>query len=132
MEEKDKAWYSFCDKFAEGDMKDSFTNLVGDEKMTEVEEWAKNFPEVKICRCDDNHFATSFLVLIPTPTMGIQVVYIPQLTYEKSNFFLYPNHQKMLLDALREIDVKNPYYEEERINIGFKDFVDNEKDKDQL
>ncbi len=100
-------WHSFCEKFGEGMMGDSFANLVGDEKMTEVEEWAKEYPDVKIAKCDDNHNDTSLLVLIPHPTHGISVVFVPQATYQKDYFFLNSAHQKNLIKLLKDIKIED-------------------------
>ena len=104
-----KIWWDFCDKFSDGDDKDSFKNLVGDEKMEEVEKWAKNYPDVKISKCDDSNHDTSLLVLIPHPTLGISIVYIPQSTYLKDYFFLNSAMQKLLIDNLKSIEIIDLY-----------------------
>jgi hypothetical protein len=127
-------WHDFCEKFGEGTMGDNFYNLCGHEKMEEIEEWAKKHPEVIITRCDDNHHDTSYLVIIPHPTHGISIVFVPQATYSKDYFFLYPNHQKALIKALQSIEIKDKYaiedYDEEGRdpeNLNFKKFVEKEK-----
>ncbi len=129
-------WHDFCEMFGEGETGDGFYNLCGDEKMTQVEKWAENYPEVVITRCDDNHHAGSLLVLIPHPTMGITIVFVPQATYSKDYFFLYPNHQKALIKALKSIKIKDKYDIEDDVdegavqNINFKKFIEKEKGED--
>lgn len=127
-------WYSFCEKFGSGVLGDSFDELAGGDVMDEVEEWAKKFPDVKITRCDDNHHAGSLLVLIPHPKHGVTVLFIPQLTNEKHYFFLYPSQQKALIEALESIKIVDPYdemYEKMmKDSLGFKDFVNKEKEDD--
>lgn len=118
-------WYDFCDNFGDGKNSDSdsFKKLVGYEKMLKIEEWAKKFPEVKICYCDDNHSASSMLVIIPHPTYGITTIYVPQLTYDKDYFFLNPTRLKEYINALQSIEIEKNDDE----NLGFKDFVKKSK-----
>ncbi len=133
IDEMHKTWYKFCEKFGEGSLGDSFPNLCGGDKMDEVEEWAKDFPEVKITRCDDNHHAGSLLVIIPHPKHGITILFIPQLTSEKHYFFLYPSQQEALVQALCSIKIEDPYatYGETIIKSDktFKEFIKKEKEK---
>ena len=78
--------------------------LVGSEVMDKIEKYVKrSCPEIKILRCDDDHHATSFLLLVPHPKMGITVMYIPQCTSVQNTFFLYENHCNNLIKALTEM-----------------------------
>lgn len=76
-------------------------HLAGYEVMETVEKWIKrNAPEIKICWCDDDHHASSMLLLIPHPDLGITVMFIPQLTSVQNQFFLYGNHYQKLMEEL--------------------------------
>ena len=79
--------------------------LVGYDVMEAIEKYAKkNAPEIKIVNCDDDVHAGSILVLIPHPTMGISVMFIPQCTGIQNRFFLYGGHYKSLIKTLQEME----------------------------
>lgn len=83
---------------------------IGYELMTRVEKWAKRYPEdVRITGIDDDHFASSMLVLVEhrlrDQYMGTSVVVIPQCTGEAPIvFFMYPGHRNALAKTLNAID----------------------------
>jgi hypothetical protein len=78
--------------------------LVGYDVMSRVESYCKRYcPEIKILSCDDSVHASSTLLLIPHPTMGITVIFIPQCTGIQNQFFLYKRHCENLIDALTEM-----------------------------
>lgn len=78
--------------------------LVGYEVQVKIEKYVtKHCPEIKIIRCDDAVHASSDLILIPHPTMGITMIFIPQCTSIQNQFFLYKNHHKELVKALNEM-----------------------------
>lgn len=79
------------------------TKMKGYQAMQRVERYVKSHPEIKIINIDDSVFASSFLVLIPHPKMGITVIFIPQCTDNQSEFFLYPNHQEYLINGIKEL-----------------------------
>ena len=81
--------------------------LVGYKVMQKIEKYANKNLEIKIVRCDDSLYASSFLVLIPHPKHGITIMFIPQLTGIQNQFFLYEGHFKQLTKALSEM--KNIY-----------------------
>lgn len=78
--------------------------LTGYEAMCKVEKFVKRCcPEIKIIRCDDSNYAASDILLIPHPNHGITVIFIPQCTTVQNQFFLYKNHHKELVKALKEM-----------------------------
>lgn len=77
--------------------------LFGYEAMCQIEEYIKENKEIKIVHCDDDAFAGSIIVLIPHPTMGISVKFIPQCTNVQNTFFLYDNHYDILMKVLTEM-----------------------------
>lgn len=80
--------------------------LMGYDVMEKVEEYVKTHPDVVELSVDDDVFASSDLVLIPHPTMGITVIFIPQCTNVQNTFFLYPNHIDNLIKTLKEMQKK--------------------------
>lgn len=80
-----------------------FTNLGGFEMIEKIEQYVENNPEIKITYCDDEVFSTSILIFVPHPTMGISVVYVPQLHGTGCQFFLYKNHYDMMLEILTNL-----------------------------
>jgi hypothetical protein len=100
-------WWDFCDymknKYSDEDGIFNIFDLDGYPAMCMVDEYVEKHPEIKICRCDDSYFSGSDLILIPHPTMGITVLYIPQNSGIASEFFLYPNDIDELIIALKEI-----------------------------
>lgn len=78
--------------------------LVGYEVMCKINKYVTKYcPEIKIINCDDSVHAGSDILLIPHPNHGITVMFIPQCTNVQNQFFLYENHYKMLLKALKEM-----------------------------
>jgi len=88
--------------------------IVGHEAMTKIRNYAKKNPKIRIVGCDDSVHASSMIVLIPHPTMGITMMFVPQCTGVQNEMFLYPSHYKMLLDALNEMryTYKGSYFED--------------------
>ena len=80
--------------------------LVGYDVMKKVEAYVKTHPDVVELSVDDSVFSSSDLVLIPHPTMGITVIFIPQCTNVQNTFFLYPNHIDNLIKTLKEMQKK--------------------------
>lgn len=79
----------------------SSQDMQGYIAITRVENYAKKHPEIEIVRCDDSVFSSSIIVLIPHPTMGITMIYIPQNNKEiKGELFLYPDHSDELIKKL--------------------------------
>lgn len=90
------------EKFLQKNWGENYWNeLHGHEVMEKIEKYVKKNPAIKIAHCDDDLFASSILVIVPHFKMGHTVYYIPQLTTRKDHFFLYPNHRKSLLEALK-------------------------------
>ncbi len=78
--------------------------LVGYEVQLRVERYVKRYcPEIKIVGCDDDHYASSDLLLIPHPNHGITIIFIPQCTHTQNQFFLYGNHHKILMKELKSM-----------------------------
>lgn len=83
---------------------DCTEKLVGYDVSIKLERYCKKYlPEVKIVFCDDDVYASSVIFLIPHPTHGIRLVYIPQCTEIKNVFFLYESYFKQLNEALKEL-----------------------------
>jgi hypothetical protein len=79
--------------------------ICGYDVMVKVENYIKrSCPEIRIVHCDDAIYAGSIILLIPHPTHGITVMYIPQLTGIQNHFFLYGGHYMMLLDELKKME----------------------------
>jgi hypothetical protein len=85
----------------------SSENMTGYIAQKRVTNYAKKHPEVKVLFCDDSVFSSSIIVLIPHPTMGITMIYIPQNnTKIRSELFLYPDHSKKLIEELTKMHEK--------------------------
>lgn len=76
----------------------------GYDVMQWVEDYSTQNPKVVVVGCDDNHFCSSDIVIIPHQSrkkfMGLTVMYIPQLGSDHAEFFLYPGHIKELVTQL--------------------------------
>jgi len=73
-------------------------------EMCKVKHFIKGFcPEITIINCDDSNYTGSYLILIPHPTHGITVFFIPQRSKVQNQFFLYKSHHKELIKALKEM-----------------------------
>lgn len=70
-----------------------------------LQDWAAKHREVKVFGFDDTMFMGSVGFIIPSSSkyehMGLNVVLCPQAG-DVMEFFLYPNHQNSLLEALTE------------------------------
>lgn len=103
-EKMHRAWHKFS-KF----LNDNWNgDLAGYEVMQLIEGYAKENKDIKIAYCDDDHFCSAMLVIIPHKNMGNTVMFIPQCTTTTNTFFLYPNHQKMLIEKLNEVTHEGP------------------------
>jgi len=80
--------------------------LIGYEVQLNVEKYIKTHPEIKISYCDDHHFSSSIMVLVPHFDMGTTIIFIPQNTTINNMFFLYPNHHQRLLENLKTMPSK--------------------------
>lgn len=78
--------------------------LCGYDVIERIERYVKRHcPEIKIVYCDDDVYSGSIILLIPHPTHGISVMFIPQCTSVQNRFFLYGNHYKMLMEELEKM-----------------------------
>lgn len=78
--------------------------LVGHKVIERVERYVKRYlPEIEVIRCDDAAYAGSTILLIPHPKHGITMMYIPQCTTIQNQLFLYENHYKGLVNALKRM-----------------------------
>ena len=81
--------------------------LVGYEVMVKIERYVNRFcPEIKILKCDDDHHAGSFILLIPHPNHGITMLFIPQCTSVNNQMFLYSQHHSELMKAMKKMGSK--------------------------
>lgn len=100
--QRHKVWHKFC-RWGEKEFGKNWQDeLSGYEAMEKIEAYAKKNKEISIAYCDDELFASSLIVVVPHKEMGNTVMFVPQLTNSKNNFFLYPNHQKSLIKALND------------------------------
>lgn len=76
---------------------------VGYTIMCKVEKYVKTHKEIQLTYVDDDNRSTSLIVLIPHPTHGITILYIPQTTNVTNTFFLYENHSKWLIKTLTKM-----------------------------
>lgn len=108
VNEKHQVWHSFSRWAKEtfGENWESPEVLSGYEVMQKIEEYVKNNSNsgIQLSYCDDTMFSGSMIVLVPHKEMGTTVLYIPQLTHTTNQFFLYPSHQKMLVESLTKIE----------------------------
>ena len=96
-------WHKFIKTFGgKGEWK-----LKGYDFMYAVEKYAEKNPEITVVGCDDAHFASSSIVLVPHKTgdyyMGTTMLIIPQLVGEIVEVFLYPGHADALIEALKTL-----------------------------
>ena len=74
-----------------------------------IAEWAEQNGAATVV-VDDSSHSTSTLVLIPHANderyMGTSVIFVPQCSSERDNFFLYPRALDELIDALTKIREK--------------------------
>jgi len=87
---------------------DTMWKLSGYEMMKAVEKFAKKHPETRFISCDDGVNSSSNILLVPHRAgkkyHGTTVVYIPQnQPCNPSVLFLYPNHKRALINALKEM-----------------------------
>ena len=125
MEEKNKnhyIWYEFSEYFSQwyfydldfesGDINvhekvfDS-TKMIGYDAIEKVEQYVETHEDIYVINVDDSVFASSVLVFIPHPEMGITVIFIPQCTTIPNQFFLYPN---MIERVQNKLDVLKKKY----------------------
>jgi hypothetical protein len=102
-----KIWHKF-EKFLISNYGENFhSKLSGYDVQKNIEKFVENkCPEIKIVNCDDEVFASSILVLVPHPKMGITILFIPQCTTIGNHFFLYESHFKSFtkeLDKMKKV-----------------------------
>lgn len=99
-----KIWHKF-EKFLISNFGENYhDNLAGYECQLKIEKFIKNkCPEIKIVKCDDEVFASSILLLVPHPSMGITILFVPQCTKIGNHFFLYEGHFNMLTEELEKM-----------------------------
>jgi hypothetical protein len=84
-----------------------FSKVKGYQAMKRMDLFIRAHPEIIEVSCDDHHFSSSSLYLIPHETkkkfMGTSVLYISQNAPEQNVFFLYPSHLDGLIEELQKI-----------------------------
>lgn len=75
----------------------------GWDDIEAIEKYTQENPEIKIVPCDDDIHASSIIVLIPHPKMGISFMFVPQLTNVTNRLFLYGAHWEMLIKELNKM-----------------------------
>lgn len=98
-----KIWHKFDDWLTETFGGNYNSKLIGYDAQCKIEKYAKDNPAIRILYCDDDVFASSILVLIPHPTMGISIMFVPQCTNVQNMFFLYDKHYSELIRVLSEM-----------------------------
>jgi hypothetical protein len=109
MNEVHGTWWLF-DRWAERNYGEDYaTKLKGIDVITAVRQFAYRNKKVKIVKCsdiaDDSHGDKSILVVIPHPTMGKSIIFIPEKSDVQNIFFLYPKREKQLLKILNSIQL---------------------------
>ena len=98
-----KIWHKFDDWLTETFGGNYNSKLIGYDAQCKIEKYAKDNPAIRILCCDDDVFASSILVLIPQPTRGITVKFIPQCTEIQNTFFLYDRNYEKFIETLNEM-----------------------------
>ena len=94
----------------------------GYDLMQRIRRYAERHPEIVITGCDDDYHMNSDLVLIPHrfpkdsvarareagEYWGTTVLYLCQGATQPTQFFLYPEHEKSLLAALKSVKQHRP------------------------
>jgi hypothetical protein len=86
--------------FLEKNFGKDWKNLYGWDAIEKIRKYAEKNKQIKICPCDDDHFSSSILILIPHFKMGHTVIFVPQNSITQNQFFLYPNHRNKLIEVL--------------------------------
>jgi hypothetical protein len=95
-----RVWHKFERFLVKTFGKDYHKEMIGYEAMQKVEKYVESNPQITITFCDDAYYSSSILVIVPHPNHGNTVFFMPQCTTHQNHFFLYPSHQKMLMEAL--------------------------------
>jgi hypothetical protein len=78
--------------------------IVGYDIICKIEKYVSRYcKEIKIINCDDDTHSGSIILLIPHPSHGITVFFIPQNTKVQNQFFLYESHCKNLIAELNKM-----------------------------
>lgn len=93
-----KIEYMHCDDLALAN------RLVGFEVQEKIIAYAELHKEdVKVVRCEDSVYASSIIVLVAHPKMGITTLFVPHCTKVQNQFFLYGSHYEQLMKAYKEL-----------------------------
>lgn len=121
-----RASHKFSDKFY--DHKKRQWKLSGYKFMEAVRKYAKRNKDIDVFWCDDNHHASSNIVLIhhqtPDQYWGTTVLVISQFGNPPVDFFLYPGHTEGLLRG-------GPRRDRERPRLGLLDILKTVKAKEK-
>ena len=109
MDEVHGTWWLF-DRWCERNYgKDYHAKLKGIDVITAVRQFAYRNKKVKIVKCsdiaDDSHGDKAILVVIPHPSMGKTVIFIPEKSEVQNIFFLYPKREHELLEILNSMTI---------------------------
>lgn len=111
-------FYKFLSKnFGSGLKKDeSFDyklseRLSGFEVMEKIDKYVKLNSDIKIVKCDDSFYSTSYIILVPLPKMAIRMFFVPQCTEIKNEIILgsynIDNLFKELYKMKKKYKIKN-------------------------
>lgn len=76
---------------------------MGYEAIQKIEKYVKRNKDIKIVKSSDSVFSSSIIVLIPHPTFGITMMFIPQNSLMQNQMFLYPKEYANLINTLTEM-----------------------------
>lgn len=96
-----KVWHQFSNWLEISYGSDYSNKLYGYDVITKVENYINRYcKQIKIIYCDDAVYASSIILLIPHPTHGITMIFIPQCSGNQNQLFLYGNHYDRLMEEL--------------------------------
>lgn len=100
-----RVFHDFCRNFLDSGREGSPWKYRGATLMERIERWALKYPDfVRITQTDDSYHMNSLLCIIEHRTarswMGLTVISVPQNGEEPGQFFLYPEDQDALMNAL--------------------------------
>ena len=86
--------------------KDYHSKLFGEKVIEDVRKFVSRNKEIKIVKvCDDEMGDKAILVIIPHPSMGKTVIFIPEKCQTQNVFFLYDKRESQLIEILKSMQV---------------------------
>ena len=76
-------------------------NFSGYDIIEQIENYVNTNKQIKLIWVYDSVHASSIILLVPHPTFGITILYVPQCTTHQNEFFLYQQNRKTLMSELQ-------------------------------